>query len=157
MNRVTPMPSTTIAESAKASSDMRRAGTGAASCHKASVWTGRGLPTSGAETMSLESPEAGAWGTTSFWKQVGQSSCVPLVLESAVMCCPQTGHANLNSLMIARRTIPYLPGADNDIFWQRGGPGSVQELEEKAVAANVRRRNSIAKRNPPPHVGGYVS
>src|SRR5207253_1974610 len=84
-------------------------------------------------------------------------SCVPLVLESAVMCCPQTGHANLNSLMIARRTIPYLPGADNDIFWQQGGPGSVQELEEKAVAANVRRRNSIAKRNPPPHVGGDAS
>src|SRR5262245_50162717 len=116
MNRAAPAASTTIADSEKASSDMRRAGTGAASCHSASLWTGRGLPTTAAVTMNFESPEAGAWGTMSFWKQVGQSSCVPLVVESAVMCCPQTGHANLNSLMIARRTIPYRVKADNDIF-----------------------------------------
>src|SRR5881396_1522011 len=104
-------------ETANESSDMRRAGTGTASCHTASFWTGRGLPTWAAETMSFELAEAGACGAMIFWKQVGQSSCVPLVLESAVICCPQTGHANLNSLIVSRRTIPYLDRPDNDIFW----------------------------------------
>ena len=58
----------------------------------------RGLATCAADKMNLESA-AGAWGTIIFWKQVGHSSCEPVVLESAVMCCPQTGQANLNSLI----------------------------------------------------------
>ena len=60
---------------------------------------GRGLATSAAERTNFESPAAGAWGTTILRKQGGQLSCPPLVLESAVMCWPQTGHANLNSLI----------------------------------------------------------
>src|SRR5512132_4247169 len=51
-----------------------------------------------AERMNLESAR-GAGGTTIFWKQVGQSSWVPLLLESAVICWPHTGQANLNSLI----------------------------------------------------------
>jgi hypothetical protein len=31
----------------------------------------------------------------------------------------------------------------------------MQDRAKKAVAADVRRRNSIADRNPPPQVGGY--
>ena len=45
------------------------------------------------------SADSGACGTTIFWKQVGHSICPPLVIESAVICWPQTGHAKLNSLM----------------------------------------------------------
>jgi len=36
----------------------------------------------------------------------------------------------LNSLMIARRTIPYLDGADNDNFWEQLGPGSIRAREQ---------------------------
>jgi hypothetical protein len=60
---------------------------------------GRGFDACAADKMSLESPAVGPCGTTIFWKQVGHSSCDPAVLESAVMCWPQTGHANLNSLI----------------------------------------------------------
>jgi len=35
--------------------------------------------------------------------------------------------------------------------------GSIQERPKQTVAADVRRRNSIVIRNPPPHVGGYAS
>src|SRR5208282_1490459 len=67
-----------------------------ANCAAASADAGRGLPTWEADRMNLVSAEAGACGTTIFWKQVGHSTCPPLVLESAVICWPQTGHANLN-------------------------------------------------------------
>jgi hypothetical protein len=60
---------------------------------------GRGLATWAAERINFESLVAGAWGTTILRKQVGQLSCPPLALESAVICWPQTGHANLNSLI----------------------------------------------------------
>jgi len=30
-------------------------------------------------------------------------------------------------------------------------------VDEEPVAADVRRRNSLGRRNPPPHVGGYES
>jgi hypothetical protein len=33
------------------------------------------------------------------WKQVGHSTCAPLALESTAMRWPQTGQANLNSVM----------------------------------------------------------
>src|SRR5712691_5169153 len=68
-----------------------------------SVSLGRSLPTCVADKMSLESAEAGACGTMIFWKHVGHSSCLPLALESAVICCPQTGQANLNSLIAYAR------------------------------------------------------
>ncbi|HLP76009.1 MAG TPA: hypothetical protein VK327_03760 [Candidatus Paceibacterota bacterium] len=57
----------------------------------------RGLAASDAERTNLWS--ADAWGTTILRKQVGQSSSEPVALESAVMCWPHTGQANLNSLM----------------------------------------------------------
>src|SRR5713101_338853 len=60
---------------------------------------GRGLATCDAERMNFGSADAGACGTTILWKQVGHSICEPVVVESAVMCWPHTGHANLNSLM----------------------------------------------------------
>jgi hypothetical protein len=63
--------------------------------------------------MNFESSEAGAWGTTIFWKQVGHSNCPPLVLESAVMCWPHTGQANLNSLIASAGTIPQAGEDDN--------------------------------------------
>jgi hypothetical protein len=66
--------------------------------------------------MNFESCDAGAWGTTIFWKQVGHSICPPLVLESAVMCWPQTGHANLNSLIASAATIPQAAEEDNAFF-----------------------------------------
>ena len=52
-----------------------------------------------AERINFGSPDSGAWGATILWKQVGHSNGFPLALESAVMCCPQTGQANLNSLI----------------------------------------------------------
>jgi hypothetical protein len=55
-------------------------------CDPASVEEGRGLPTWEADRISFVSSDAGAWGTTIFWKQVGHSICPPLVLESAVIC-----------------------------------------------------------------------
>jgi hypothetical protein len=39
-----------------------------------------------------------------------------LVAESAVMCCPHTGHANLNSLIACSPTISHRAGADNPFF-----------------------------------------
>jgi hypothetical protein len=42
---------------------------------------------------------AGALGTTSLRKQVGQSIGEPVAVESHVMCWPQTGQANLKELM----------------------------------------------------------
>ena len=79
----------------------------------ASGEAGRGLATWAAETMSFVSADVGAWGTTIFWKQVGHSICLPLVLESAVICWPQTGHANLNSLIASAPTISHRAGDDN--------------------------------------------
>src|SRR5688572_8216504 len=55
--------------------------------------------TSDAAKTSLELPSLGAWGTTILRKQVGHSICEPPTVESHVMCWPQTGQANLNSLM----------------------------------------------------------
>jgi len=66
--------------------------------------------------ISLESVEVGACGTTIFRKQVGQLIFPPLVLESAVMCWPQTGHANLNSLIRFAPTIPHPPCLHNSFF-----------------------------------------
>jgi hypothetical protein len=81
-----------------------------------SIPTGRGLLTCAADRMNFVSTEAGACGTTIFWKQVGHSICPPLVVESAVMCWPQTGHANLNSLIGSSLTIPYGAARDNHYF-----------------------------------------
>jgi len=77
---------------------------------------GRGLATWTAETRSLVSADSGACGTTIFWKQVGHSICPPLVIESAVICWPQTGHANLNSLIASTPTISHHGGDDNAFF-----------------------------------------
>src|SRR6266705_2723704 len=66
--------------------------------------------------ISLESVEVGACGTTIFRKQVGQLIFPPLVLESAVMCWPQTGHANLHSLILFAPTIPHPPCLHNSFF-----------------------------------------
>src|SRR5947208_804209 len=49
--------------------------------------------------MNFCSSVAGAWGTVIFWKQVGQSICVPACDESHLMCWPHTGQAYLNSLI----------------------------------------------------------
>jgi hypothetical protein len=40
---------------------------------------------------------------------VGHSMRVPLLPESAVMCWPQTGHANLKSLMSGARVLLAAP------------------------------------------------
>jgi hypothetical protein len=64
----------------------------------------------------LVSADVGAWGTTIFWKQVGQPIWLPLALESAVICWPQTGHANLNSLIASAPTISHRAGDDNAFF-----------------------------------------
>src|SRR5512137_823960 len=82
--------------------------------------------------MNLVSLEAGAWGTTIFWKQVGQEICAPDVVESAVRCWPQTGHANLNSLIATARMISETAGGDNDIYPKKG-TGSLE-------AGNRRKR-----------------
>jgi hypothetical protein len=52
-----------------------------------------------AERINFGSPERGACGAMILWKQVGHSKGFPLALVSAVICCPQTGQANLNSLI----------------------------------------------------------
>jgi hypothetical protein len=44
--------------------------------------------------------DAGACGAVIFWKHVGQSITVPACDASQIICWPQTGHANLNSLML---------------------------------------------------------
>lgn len=59
-----------------------------------------GFPACTADMMSLDSPEAGAWGTTIARKQVGHSMAAPLFPGDAVRCWPQTGQANLNSLIL---------------------------------------------------------
>ena len=51
------------------------------------------------DRINFGSPERGACGATILWKQVGHSNGFPLALESAVICCPHTGQANLNSLI----------------------------------------------------------
>ena len=114
----------TTAQTANEIRDIRRAAIGLASCH-ASVFTGRGLPTREADKMSFENAEAGACGTIIFWKQVGQSSCVPLLLEAAVMCCPHTGQANLNSLIALAKTIPHPATRDNVLLRESLVRGSV--------------------------------
>jgi hypothetical protein len=95
-----------------------------------SNWTGapecgRGLPTCEVERMNFASAEEGAWGTRIFWKQVGHSMCPPLLLESAVMCWPQTGHANLNSLIGQSYIIPHPVLNDNQIFPARFSNGAI--------------------------------
>jgi len=77
---------------------------------------GFGLSACDADIISLESVEAGACGTTIFRKHVGHSIFPPLVLESAVMCWPQTGHANLNSLIRFAQTIPHRSRLHNSFF-----------------------------------------
>jgi hypothetical protein len=39
------------------------------------------------------------------------------------MCCPHTGHANLNSLIGSHYTIPQLAIPDNSFFLRMGGSG----------------------------------
>jgi hypothetical protein len=94
----------------------------------ASADGGRGLPTWTAESSNFVWFDAGAWGTTIFRKQVGHSICPPLVLESAVICWPQTGHANLNSLIASTATIPQAAGNDNAFFGSdfHGGASHIQ-------------------------------
>ena len=55
-----------------------------------------------------------------------------------------------------------LDAAGKDDYARQPSPeptasGSIQERPEQTVAADVRRRNSIVNRKPPPHVGGYAS
>ena len=82
----------------------------------ASALVGRGFATWEAERINLLSPASGAWGTTIFRKQVGQSICPPLVLESAVICWPHTGQANLKSLIASLPTIPHGATATTMLF-----------------------------------------
>src|SRR5262249_33510261 len=63
------------------------------------VGKGRGLSASAADKINFGSADAGAWGTTIFRKQVGQEIFEPTEFAPAVICWPQTGQANLNSLM----------------------------------------------------------
>ena len=56
--------------------------------------------TSEAVSTRFDAPGAVAWGTMSWRKQVGQAIGEPLLPEAHVMCWPQTGQANLISLMI---------------------------------------------------------
>src|SRR5262249_4979195 len=92
-----------------------------------------------AEMMNFESPAA-ACGTTIFWKQVGHSRWLPLALESAVMCCPHTGHANLNSLIRFGPTIPYPAPAHKPFFYgqKRGRPRPQQRTEALACSNFLR-------------------
>jgi len=53
---------------------------------------------------------------TTFRKQVGHSSCPPLLIESAVMCCPHTGHANFTSLMALWPSVSYREESDNSFL-----------------------------------------
>src|SRR6266850_2215257 len=78
---------------------VERGGEARSTCVSVPDGAGRGLPTWDADKMNFGSANEGAWGTTIFWKQVGHSICPPLVVESAVMCWPHTGQANLNSLI----------------------------------------------------------
>ena len=52
--------------------------------------------------MNFCSSDDGACGAVIFWKHVGHSITVPPDDESHIMCWPQTGQANLNSLMGAQ-------------------------------------------------------
>jgi hypothetical protein len=52
------------------------------------------------DMINFGSSDSGACGAVIFWKHVGHSITVPLCDESHFMCWPQTGHANLNSLMV---------------------------------------------------------
>ena len=58
-----------------------------------------------ARRMRFEGPD-GAVGTSIFWKHVGHSICLPLSAAVAETCCPQTGHANLNSIIGREINIP---------------------------------------------------
>ena len=93
-----------------------RGGEVGSSCESVPEGAGRGLPTWDADKMNFGSADEGAWGTTIFWKQVGHSICPPLVVESAVMCWPHTGQANLNSLIGSAETIPYGDRKDNSFL-----------------------------------------
>ena len=77
------------------------------------VAVGLGLLTWEADRMNFVSADAGACGTTIFWKHVWHSICPPLVLESAVICWPQTGHANLNSLIGSTARVSHSAPHDN--------------------------------------------
>src|ERR1039458_1260963 len=93
----------------------------------ASAEEGRGLPTWAADRSNFVSSDAGACGTTIFRKQVGHSICLPLVLESAVICWPQTGHANLNSLIASAPTISHRAPGDNAFFGSHPRVSNVEE------------------------------
>jgi hypothetical protein len=68
------------------------------------VGTGRS-PTFVPVMINFESPVAGGCGTVIFWKHVGHSITVLLRHDSHLICWPQTGQANLNSLMIVWRAF----------------------------------------------------
>ena len=62
-------------------------------------------------------PGAGACGAMIFWKQVGQSMTLPACDSSHIMCWPQMGHANLNSLMASDgQNISQNPPFGNALF-----------------------------------------
>src|SRR5208282_1330950 len=61
--------------------------------------TGRSPPTFVPAMINFGFSTAGACGTVIFWKHVGHSITVLLRHDSHLMCWPQTGQANVNSLM----------------------------------------------------------
>lgn len=91
---------------------------------------GRCLLASLAEMTNLASPEVGAWGTTILRKQVGQEIFEPVSFASAVMCWPQMGQANLNSLMAHK-------------FTQESRRSRAQSLVESPHLARKMTRNSL--------------
>ena len=112
-----------------------------------SVCGGRGLSACAAEIMSFESVEAGAWGTMILRKQVGQSIFPPLALESAVICWPQTGHANLNSLIAVGPKPFHTELAPTILF----SPENIRNNHNGRVAAGVLAcRRGPASRCPVP-------
>jgi hypothetical protein len=66
--------------------------------------------------MYFGSSVAGACGTVIFWKHVGHSITEPACDESHLMCCPHTGQAYLNSLMLGENISHPCPFGNADFL-----------------------------------------
>ncbi len=111
---------------APAPAHLRHQGGGGAASGGGSISRIGFLPeTCAAERMNLDCSEDGAWGTINLRKHVGHSIGDPLAAASQVICWPQTGQANLNSLMI-------VPGEQFHTW--RGGTMSFSRMEDGVFA-----------------------
>ena len=113
--------------------------------------------TSDAVSTRLDRPGAVAWGTTSWRKQVGHAIGEPLLPESHVMCWPQTGQANLNSLMLQKTCVvqsspqwhfPHGHATRQFVEQSSGDLGQKTRQTKPAAAASGSATSQIPVRDP---------